>query len=132
MYGEASLERIVNERDGRITGIVLLSDKAGKLSDAVMWVVSGGPNEELEPPLCFDRIRGFLRGFISNSSLGDIARVVAATVAWGGWSPPPELIDFEQLDERTQRRLIRTSSFRRRERAGALIGVRVLNSPPDS
>lgn len=127
MYGDASLERIVNERDGRITGVVLLSDKAGRLSDAVMWVVSGGPNEELEPPLCFDRIRGFLRGFISSSSLGDIARVAAATVAWGGWSPPPEALAFERLDERARRRLIRTSSFRRRERAGALAGVRVLD-----
>lgn len=123
---ELLIEEAAIERDGRIVGMVLFSDDEGHLEEEVLWIVSAGPNPAAPPPADKDRVRGEVFGYLSCSTFGGLARVAAATVAWGGWEPPTERLVMPS-DPRARRRVVQTSAFRRKEPHGAVAGVRVLD-----
>ena len=127
-YGRdaVSIEQAAVERDGRLTGMVLFSDDSGRLNDEMLWIVSAGPNVTLEYPANQDRTRGMASGLASQSLLGGLARIVAATVAWGRWGTPAVPLDIDR-DDRSIRRAARTGAWRRREPHGALAGVHVID-----
>lgn len=114
-------------RDGRLTGLVLFSDEDGHLEEEVLWVMSSA--QPLDDPASagWDRDRGLVAGYLSRSAFGGLARAAAATVAWGGWLPPTERLVMPS-DPRARRRVVQTSSFRRKEPHGAVAGVRVLDA----
>lgn len=128
-YGPSigNLESAALERDGRITGMLLLAGPDRQPLDVVIWIVSVAPPPDAPPPGDNDRIRGFLFGFPSRSTLGPLVRVAAATVAWGRWHQPAAPLTVGRLDPATTAKAARTGAWRRREPAGAFAAVRVLD-----
>jgi hypothetical protein len=126
-WGNLTVERHGAYHGGRVTGVLLMADRRGRLADEVHWLISADPNPEAPYPINLDRVRGIVRGWRTHSTMGRLASIAAATVAWGGWHPPVPRLFGSDADERTIRRAVATSSGRRREAAGAMGAVRILD-----
>ena len=97
---------------GYLTGLVLFARQDGGLSDTVAFLATANPDKSLPPPMCYDRIRGFVIGRLSHSYLGAAARNIATLVCHADWqtlptSTPPD------LSTRAGRRSLRHGSTRR-------------------
>jgi hypothetical protein len=122
-----SIEEATYRRSGQMTGVVLFRGPSGRICDEVAWIASAAPNATAPGPMALDRIHGLIFGWTSRSVLGPFARVLAATVSWGGWKPPAEPLKADKVGGGDLHRLAKTGAWKRREPAGALGAVRVLD-----
>lgn len=118
-------ERAVDDGSG-IAGVLFVADRTCRPLDYVVWIVSCPPLAEAEPPYNLDRVRGSIDGIASRSTLAPFLRSLVATVAWGAWHEPvaPVAANGRRNEER---RAVGTSAWKRKEMAGALAQVRVVD-----
>jgi hypothetical protein len=104
-----------------LTGMVLVGGEEGGLSDFALFIVRTPTN----------RVYGhsLVEGLLSRSRLTPLVRNLAASVAWGDWTPPPEVLQLPEADSAEFRRAINRGAFRRREPRGVAAGVYVLEAP---
>ena len=106
----------------RIEGVLLLADDNGQPQDLVVWMLSTphpGRALPLRTPLLARPICAGWRGALD---------LLTAIVAWGDWHPPAAPIELSAEPTRDEMRQLRFGGTRRREEAGALARVLVLDT----
>lgn len=106
----------------RIEGVLLLADESGQPLDVVIWMLSTpypGRALPLRTPLPARPSCAGWRGALD---------LLTAIVAWGDWHPPAEPIELSAELTRDEMRQLRFGRTRRREEAGALARVLVLDT----
>lgn len=109
---------------GGLTGIILSSDTEGHLNDRVLWVLTA-KTDPREPEPYRTHV---LPGRIQDAHIGHVALNIAAYLCWGDFTPPNPL-DLPDPTDRTWRKAIRSSPFRKNEPRGAALGVHLLRPP---
>jgi hypothetical protein len=104
-----------------VEGVVLAAaDDEGRPHDLVLWVCRVDHADR--------RQRVLIPGFRSRAGWGAALDVLTAVVAWGDWTPPAERLVVGRT--RDELRSLRHGRTRRREEAGGLAMVRVLDTRP--
>ena len=126
----------IDSKGGYLTGVVLLADRDGGLSNTVLFLATSNPDTTLEFPMNLDRIRGIVAGHLDCSYLQAAVRNVAAVVCHADWQVPPARKPPD-LSTREGRRSLRHNSVRRAIANGDFAeGVHLLqlrpSAPPSS
>jgi hypothetical protein len=104
-----------------VEGVVLAAaDDEGRPHDLVLWVCRVDHADR--------RQRVLIPGFRSRAGWRTALDVLTAVVAWGDWTPPAERLVVGRT--RDELRSLRHGRTRRREEAGGLAMVRVLDARP--
>lgn len=105
----------------RIEGVLLLADDDGRPIDPAAWVLADheSPGMPQRTPIL---ARPSAAGW--RATLG----MLTAIVAWGDWHAPADPIELSHRPSREEFRGLRYGRTRRREEAGALAGVLVLDA----
>ena len=104
-----------------LTGVVLAANPDASVSDFVLFIV--------RTPASKIYGHSFVEGLLSNARLTPLVSNLAAAVAWGAWTQPPDPLDLPEANTREFRKAVKRGSFRRREPRGAAAGVHVLEAP---
>jgi hypothetical protein len=92
-------------------------------------VVATNPDPTFTDARAKDRARGAIHGRLSRSTLAPLVTHLALAVQWGSWQQPPGQLELPpDPGSRAWRKAANTGRFRREERRGALVGVRVLDT----
>jgi hypothetical protein len=104
-----------------LSAVVLAAGEEGVVSDFALFIVRTPES----------RVYGhsFAEALLSRSRLAPLVSNLAASIAWGGWTPPHDLLELPDVDSREFRKAINRGAFRRREPRGAVAGVHVLEAP---
>lgn len=125
----ADLTNGIRTLGGYLTGITMFANDQGRLTDEALFVVATNPDPTFTDARAKDRARGAIHGRLSRSTLAPLATHLALAVQWGSWQQPPGQLELPpDPGSRAWRKATNTGRFRREERRGALIGVRVLDT----
>jgi hypothetical protein len=125
----ADLTNGVRTLGGYLSGVTMFADDQGGLADEAVFVVATNPDPTFTDARAKDRARGAIHGRLSRSTLAPLVTHLALAVQWGSWHQPPERLGLPpDPGSREWRKATNTGRFRREERRGALIGVRVLDT----
>jgi hypothetical protein len=125
----ADLTNGIRTLGGYLTGITMFANVQGRLADEALFVVATNPDPTFTDARAKDRARGAIHGRLSRSTLAPLVTHLALAVQWGSWQQPPGQLGLPpDPGSRAWRKATNTGRFRREERRGALIGVRVLDT----
>jgi hypothetical protein len=98
----------------------------------VAFLATANPDTSLPPPMCYDRIRGFVVGRLGRSYLRDAVYNVATLVCHADWQVPPTSKPPD-LATREGRRSLRHNSVRKAMARGEFTeGLHVLQLRPSA
>jgi hypothetical protein len=125
----ADLTNAVRALGGYLTGVTMFADDQGGMADEALFVVATNPDPTLTDARAKDRARGAIHGRLSRSTLAPLVTHLALAVQWGSWEQPAGRLRLPpDPGSRAWRKAANTGRFRREERRGALVGVRVLDT----